>query len=91
MFDLIAPRYDLVNLFISLGQARARRARAHPLAALLHVRTPPLLSCAAPQTTLWRVIALGWLPRAFPAGARVLDVGCGASAERSASSTCARC
>lgn len=29
------------------------------------------------QTTVWRLLALGWQPRTFAPGVRVLDVGCG--------------
>ena len=48
MFDRVAPTYDVLNHFISLG-----------------------------QTTLWRLLALSFLPRYLTRGARVLDVGCG--------------
>ena len=79
MFDRVAPKYDTVNLLISLGQARGCAAcspalRAHPLPA---------------QTTLWRVLALAFLPRLFRRDAAVLDVGCGALPTSLFCSSCA--
>ena len=70
MFDRVAPKYDAVNLLISLGQARAASAAAPAPAHGLTAR--------GAQTTLWRVLALAFLPRVFRRDAAVLDVGCGA-------------
>jgi hypothetical protein len=68
----------MLRTFSSLSARRAcvcAGARACRLRTLLTQANAHIA-----QTTLWRVLALGWLPRVFRADARVLDVGCGASA-----------
>jgi hypothetical protein len=84
MFDRVAPKYDTVNLLISLGQARGCAC------AMWWQRAPCLTLTRPAQTTLWRVLALGFLPRLFRRDAAVLDVGCGTLPAVLLVSCCAR-